>query len=150
MKTLVLLIFAAMFLFSCTEIKIEKISIRHSRIEKCHKENAFSENRIQSSLEGDWSWDYGYNPWAPELANGSDFEGYVLRFNKERTLQLFDNNGNEEYFTNYRIEYIRDYYELKVDESSQFIWGRLLICDNELLFWDSHIDGSDNFYCKID
>jgi len=40
------------------------------------------------------------------------------------------------------------YYELDLDEPSSYLHGRILLCDNQILFNASYIDGADNLFVR--
>ncbi|NOZ45546.1 MAG: hypothetical protein GXO79_02070 [Chlorobi bacterium] len=141
----------SLFTFSCIKLDKEpQRPISNSELWNCYNKTEWNENRIRESIIGKWKWIYTYDYWQPDDARYTDNENIVIEFFNDSTLNVINNNKFE--FSNrWSIRYANeDFYELKLDTSISFLWGRILICDDIIEFYASYEDLSDNYFKKID
>lgn len=115
---------------------------------ECHQKNSWDSLNIHDKLLGQWDWEYIQCFWDPEKGNYKDFLGMTVEFKSDNTLEV-KMNGQTTQSSTWKIANMGDGY-FKVDTNPLVVQlpGRILFCDDRVLFNDSYVDGCDNYFKK--
>jgi len=127
----------------CSKDNLEKIDTK--QLWNCYKALNYDSTKLAIKLIGTWKWT-AYQAEIPG-ANNADKEVF-LTLTKTGTYTVTENSvvitqGN----WNLKIVDFNSY-ELAVNEPSVYLYGRILLCENQVLFNNSYIDGSDNLFTR--
>lgn len=146
--------FALVTYTSCTRDKADSSTItntpkmiEYQRIMQCHADNNPLPTQITAAMEGSWLWIfrecpfYGENSYADKqvVIKFTDAGVYTVTENTVIVAQgiytLTKKNGTGEW-------------QIEVQQPSEYLYGHIYICGNELLFEDSYRDGCNNLFEK--
>ena len=131
--------------FSCSKDKLDQIDTK--QLWDCYKSQNYDSTKLASELLGTWKWTAYYSEIpGTNKANKDVF----LNLSKTGTFTVTENSvvitqGN----WNLRIADINNY-ELELNKPSTYLYGRIVLCENQVLFNNSYIDGSDNLFIKME
>lgn len=124
-----------------------KSGIDIQRLWDCNKSQNFDEVTLTSKLIGSWKW----------VAESCFWTGKTINADKDVIITL--NQGGSFSVKEDSIEITNGIWKLKdadsgilgldLDHKSGYLYGRILICDNEVLFNHSYIDGCDNLFLRV-
>jgi hypothetical protein len=127
---------------SCTKDSNIKTDIQ--RLWDCNASQHYDSTKLAGKLIGSWQW--------------SEMSSEGVSKPKDKNVTVTFTSGKfsvAENFTvvtrgNWQLKKVdNDILGLSMDTPSVFLYGRILICDDEVLFNDSYIDGADNFFSRI-
>ena len=112
----------------------------------CNASQNFDSTKLANSIIGNWKW----TTHSSEIGGTQNADKVVtVTFTADGTFAVSENSiivtsGNWELK-------IKDsnIYGLDLDNPSIYLYGRILLCDNQVLFNSSYIDGSDNLFTRI-
>ncbi len=150
MKHTFLLVALIVFFTSCDTEEISKRPISEADMWNCYKDSEWTDAKIKNALIGKWKWIYSESYWAPDKGNNTENENTVIEFLNDSSLQI-SVNGEPIGVTNWTIEFKDgELYGLLQDSTiTTLLYGRILICGETAMFNNSYIDGSDNYFKKI-
>lgn len=117
----------------------------------CNEAENWDEQTLQEALIGEWKWMKSVNPWFPDAPNPADSMTVVIAFHADGNMQFIE-EGNTEFTTGWDLV-VEDWSLLGVQLdtiATDLLYGRILLCNDILLFNNSYIDGADNYFKKID
>ena len=140
-----------LFILSCEKEDVPKRPISQTDIWNCYNDSEWSELRVRNQLIGKWKWIYSENFWAPDEGWNTESENTLIEFSNDSTLGIIV-NGNLENTTKWMVTHKDgDLYGLEMDSTiTTLLYGRILVCGEILIFNNSYIDGSDNYFKKIE
>ena len=144
--SIVLLILSA--IQSCKKDGESSARIDMKELWDCNAAQNFDSAKLASKLIGAWKWTaqscYG-SGYKTNLAD----KNVKVTFTSTGTFTVMENSiivtqGN------WKLK-IQDVtiYGLDLDHTSEYLHGRILLCDNRVLFNASYIDGCDNLFVRI-
>ena len=114
----------------------------------CYGQKSWDSTSIHNALIGKWSWEYITCYWKPESANNEDFKSLSIEFKQNDSLEL-KQNGLLTQKSSWDISKLSDgYFKLLVNPIVLQLPGKVLICGDRVLFYDSYVDGCDNYFKK--
>jgi hypothetical protein len=135
-----ILIFISIFIF----IGCKKDNIDVNSFQNCNNSFRLDSAATANKLSGSWLWlkqscDGGVSKKADK--------NIKVTFNSIGTFSVMENTtvitqGN------WKLELVNGNWELNTNSLSQYLDGRILFCDNQLLFSASNKDGCDNLFTK--
>jgi len=148
MKNLLIIsafIFISLLTFSCSKDKLDQIDTK--QLWDCYKSQNYDSTKLASELLGTWKWT-AYHVEVPGTNKAN--KDVFLNLTKTGTFTVTENSvvitqGN----WNLRIVDINNY-ELELNNPSTYLYGRIVLCENQVLFNNSYIDGSDNLFIKME
>jgi len=112
----------------------------------CHGTTAWDSLTIHTNLLGKWEWEYIQCFWNPEDGNNEDFRGMLVEFKPDNTLEV-KVNGQITQTSTWKVANLNDgYWGITVSPVVIQLPGRILFCDERVLFNDSYLDGCDNYF----
>lgn len=129
----------------CSKDKLDQIDTK--QLWDCYKSQNYDSTKLASNLIGTWKWtEYYAEIPRTNKANKDVF----LNLTKTGTYTVTENSvvitqGN----WNLRVVDF-DNYELELNKPSTYLYGRIVLCENQVLFNNSYIDGSDNLFVRTD
>ncbi len=150
MKNTFLILALAFFCVSCHKEEISDRPMSQKNMWNCYKNSEWSAGKIRDVLIGKWQWAYTESYGAPGKGRKTEKENTVIEFFKNSGLQV-SVNGKLIGSTNWTIKHEDgELYGLELDSTiTTLLYGRILICGDMLEFNNSYIDGSDNYFKKI-
>jgi hypothetical protein len=142
MRLIIIILILTLILNSC-----KKETINLNEFWQCNKSQNLDTIAIANKLTGSWTWrkqscsSSGKTILADKIVK--------VTFNSNRTFSLSENaiivtQGN------WKLKIVdSNIYGLDLTPQSEYLYGRILFCNDEVLFNDSYIDGCDNLFCKI-
>ena len=97
---------------------------------------------ILQKLQGSWQWKK-YGTLASAIRDAD--KNITLTFDSDSTFSVVENSNTIQQGT-FRIINYSTYYGLRSEPYSGYIGGSIYFCDNQLLFINSIVDGSDNLF----
>lgn len=135
----------------CDKEEITQRPMSETDIWNCYTNSEWTELKIRTELIGRWKWIYSENFWAPDKGRNAENENTVIEFLSDSTLNVIV--GGELQNSTKWIVTSKDgeLYGLELDAAvTTLLYGRILICDEIVEFNNSYIDGSDNYFKKIE
>ncbi|MBX2962506.1 MAG: hypothetical protein KF687_08340 [Cyclobacteriaceae bacterium] len=117
---------------------------------KCHYDQDLSYESTKTRIAGLWEWRYVIccGETSKPYQNSTESKGLQIEFNADGTGSLNVNNTTKEFTWDIDLKGTNLYGFSTTPFISQ-IHGRLLFCDNIMMCNTSYLDGSDNFFEKI-
>lgn len=146
------LIFTSMFLIlSCDKEDVSQRPMSQTEIWDCYNDLEWKDIKIRNELIGRWKWIYSENYWAPDKGWNTENENTLIEFLNDSTLNIIV-NGELENTTKWIVTpKDGELYGLELDSAiSTLFYGRILICGETVEFNNSYIDGSDNYFKRIE
>lgn len=118
-------------------------------IQSCHLSASWDSTSIRNKLLGKWEWEYIRCFWEPEKGNYDDFKGLSVHFKSDNTVEVSQNGMLAQQSTwhivllndgNYKITTIPLVFQLP---------GRILFCEQRVVFMDSYVDGCENYFVRM-
>ena len=145
----VITLLLSLALFGCEKQKTPHPPKSLEDMHSCQHNKEWSTKSLRDSLVGKWRWLYTQNFWAPEAAHYTTNQELFIRFRSDSLLHVTA-QGDTLHTTKWQVILNRnDSYELGLQEPHQYLYGNILICEDLLLFNNSYVDGSDNFFERI-
>ncbi len=140
-----------LFILSCEKEDVSQRPMSQTDIWKCYNNSEWSELKIRNELIGKWKWIYNESFWYPNDGRNTESENTVIEFSNDSTITIIV-NGNSEDTTKWMVTpKDGELYGLELDSSvTTLLYGRILICGEILEFNNSYIDGSDNYFKRIE
>jgi hypothetical protein len=114
----------------------------------CYGQTSWDSTSIHNALVGKWQWEYIKCYWNPENANNEDFKTLSIEFKQNDTLEV-KLNGQITQISSWDVVRLNDgYFKLSVNPIVLQLPGKVLFCEHRVLFYDSYIDGCDNYFKK--
>lgn len=150
MKNLLLVLTLIFFCISCRKEDISERPMSQNDIWNCYNNLEWTDVKVKDALIGKWKWIYSESYWAPNKGRNTEKENTVIEFFSDSTLQILE-NGELLGTTNWTVNpKDGELYGLELDSTiTSLLYGRILICGEILEFNDSYIDGSDNYFNKV-
>ena len=115
---------------------------------QCHGQGSWDSTKIHNALIGKWKWEYIKCYWNPEDANSEDYKNLAIEFKQNDTLEVKLNNQITQR-SSWHLTMLNDgYFKLSVTPIVLQLPGKVLFCDDRVLFYDSYTDGCDNYFKK--
>lgn len=127
---------------SCT--KDTSVNNDIQRLWDCNASQNFDSTKLAEKLIGSWQWTES----SSELATKKTDKKVVVTFTADRRFYVIENSA---IITqgNWRLKIVDSgILGLSLDTTSQFLYGRILLCKTQVVFNDSYRDGTDNFFVK--
>jgi hypothetical protein len=150
--TLVLLIMGISF--SCKKTKLteeliqQKPPVTLDSMLQCSGQRSWDSTSIHDYLIGKWQWEFISCYYNTENANGEDYKNLSIEFKQNDSLEVKVNNQITQVSSWYVTRLNDGYFKLTVNPIVYQLPGKVIICDNRVLFYDSYTDGCDNYFKK--
>ncbi|NPD48210.1 hypothetical protein [Lentimicrobium sp. S6] len=151
MRNIIFVALITLFCLSCDKEEITERPMSQTDIWNCYNDSEWSDVKIKNALIGKWKWTYTESYWAPENGMNTESENTVIEFFNDSSLQIIENGE----LTNTAKWTVKpkdgELFGLELDSTiTTLLYGRILICGVTLECNNSYIDGSDNYFIKID
>lgn len=114
----------------------------------CSGQTNWDSASLHNALVGKWQWEYIKCYWYPEKANNEDFKNLTLEFKQHDSLEV-KLNGLVTQNSSWHVTKLNDgYFKLLVNPIVLQLPGKILFCGDRVLFYDSYVDGCDNYFQK--
>ena len=143
-QSIALLLSVPLILFACKKEETPPISL--TEMWDCHSQTAWDSLKTKKALIGEWEWEYIQCAWSPKGPNGYEYKGLTIEFKSDNSLTVKE-NGQTIQLSNWRVvDGDLGYFALSVDPEVAQFSGRILVCDDNLVFNSSHIELCDNYF----
>jgi len=113
---------------------------------RCHYLINWDSVSISNKLIGLWQWEFIECYWNPENANSEDYKGLTVEFKTDKTVIVKD-NGQVLQTSTWGITKLNDgYYKIDATPIVGQLFGKILFCDDRVVFSDTYVDGCDNYF----
>ena len=137
-----LFLLALTLFFSCSK----KDTIDVPAFWQCNKNQNLDSTAIANKLLGSWVW-AKQSCWDDNKVRAAD-KNVIVNFNINGNFNKVE-NGTVITQGTWKLKIVdSNMYGLELTQPSQYLHGRILFCDNEVLFNDSYRDGCDNVFNK--
>ncbi len=145
-KEIIYLAILIIVISSCTKDSLPFID--QYRMYKCDDTVLKDSILVSNVLIGKWEWRYISCPWISNPANENDYRGLSMHFNKDHTLHYKQNNITLDTSSwNLILDNNKDY-KLKIGQKQSQYGDFIIICNDVLEFYNSHVDGCDFYFKK--
>ncbi len=149
MKKNILIIISVMvglFINSCTKDK--SLDIDWQGIQKCNDAMHLDTTAIANKLIGKWQLKSWYCGECTNPGTHNPDKIVIVTFTSSRQFTVTENSAVEAQ-GNWNIGRVgTNNWGLQSSSSSKYLYGYILICDNQVMFSNSYIDGSDNLFYR--
>lgn len=136
---------------NCNKNDGDLVPINQATMFNCHNKQQWNETSVANALIGKWKWIYSESYWAPENGKSTESRNIILELFSDSTMTLTEDgtlNGGAKWIVG--ISDV-DTYGIGLDTAiTGLVRGRIFFCGNLLEFNDSYIDGSDNYFRRIE
>jgi hypothetical protein len=133
------------FLAGLTACKKEKLDI--NSFSQCNQSQNLDSTAISAKLIGTWAWSK-QSCFDVDGTKKADRNVKVI-FSPDGTFQVNENTTALTQGSWMVVQVDRfGSWGLNLSSESEYLYGRLLFCDNQLLFNNSYVDGCDNLFNK--
>lgn len=152
-----LMAFILLTLISCQKEELQK-ELTNQELWNCHTAEALSEAALKQRLIGTWNWKNKACPFNPnDVPTDTEHAGLSAEFKSDNSLTI---KQDEEIVFQTTWSLIESEtavhvppipsYQLRTDLFVDQFLGVIVLCEDELLFMSSYIDGCDNRFEKED
>ena len=117
----------------------------------CHHKQQWTETSVTNALIGKWQWIYSESYWAPGDGKNTESRNIILEFFSDSTMILTEDgilNGEAKWIVGIKDV---DSYGIGLDTAiTELVRGRIFFCGDLVEFNESYIDGSDNYFRRIE
>jgi len=138
-----ILLFLAIFA-GLTSCKKDKLDI--NSFWQCNQSQNLDTTAISNKLSGSWTWTK-QSCFGAGKVKAAD-RNIKVTFANNHTFSVTENSNFITQGTWKLTQVDGNSWGLDISSPSEFLYGRLLFCDNQVLFNDSYIDGCDNLFTK--
>lgn len=148
-----LALFVAMAASSCRKEKADQTSPAPSpdfdlgHIMTCHKEQNRYPSQIISGLEGTWLWVSNTCFWSGDSTFTAD-RHVVVTFSDAGMYKVFEDSKVESEGTWKLSQAGDDVWSISTTKQSRYLHGYVWLCEDELVFFSSYIDGCDYYFTR--
>jgi len=136
-------------LFSCEKQNNPQPPLSLEDMHSCHQKKDWHAELLRDSLLGEWRWLYTQNFWAPEAAHYTTNQEVFISFRPDSLLHIVVREDTL-HTTKWQVSLRRtNMYQLVLEEPHQYLHGDIVLCEDLLLFNNSYVDGSDNFFERV-
>ncbi len=141
MRLIIIILTLTLILNSC-----KKETINLNDFWQCNKSQNLDTTAIASKLTGSWTWKKQSCFWSGKTIRAD--KAVKVTFNSNRTFSLSENSIIVTQGI-WKLKIVdSNMYGLDLTQPSEYLYGRILFCSDEVLFNDSYIDGCDNLFGK--
>lgn len=115
---------------------------------RCYSVMSWDSAVIHDALINTWEWEFIKCYWKPEDANGEDFKGLSVQFKQNDSLEVKLNNQLTQVSSWSIVRLNDEYFKLSTSPFIPQLPGKILLCGDRILFYDSYVDGCDNYFKK--
>lgn len=143
---------AMMLMYACNRKKADAINLPQAvapieiqRITDCHKQHNIYPSQIVARIEGTWVLQ---SVACSMSGTQSADKQVVVTFNDGGLYKVFESSRlvSEGSWTLSRSG--DDMWEISTSLSTPYLHGQVLLCNGELVFYSSYLDGCDHYYVK--
>ncbi len=127
-------------------IQTESPPVALSGMVLCHNRISWDSAAIRNKLIGKWQWEFISCYWNREDANSRDFKGLTVVFKQDNTLEVTANEQSKKTATWSVVKLNDGNYTLAVSPIVLQLPGRVIFCEDRVVFSDSYVDGCDNYF----
>jgi len=112
----------------------------------CNNSQGLDSLATANKLSSSWLWSKQYcdNGMGTKKAD----KNIKIIFNSIGTFSILENSISISQGT-WKLKKVEDnLYALNLSQPSKYLYGRILFCDNQVLFSNSYLDGCDNLFTK--
>lgn len=149
MKTsiIVVLISLNFLLPSCEKLNFSKEPMSPKEASDCHKQFEWNRPMVRDALTGKWMWIYSKSYFGREMQ--SKDQNVFVEFLSDSTL-VVTGKGTQAQMAHWQVVPADGgLYELDLDPSISLFYGRIYFCNDLVKFNFSYLDGTDNFFQKV-
>jgi len=130
-----------------TIIACKKDRIDAASFQQCHNAQNLDSLSISNTLIGSWTWSKQYCFWPDKTIKAN--KKVQVTFNSNATFTVFE-NSNVIAQGNWKLMRVDNYnnWGLQLNPGSSYLYGRILLCNDQVLFNNSFIDGCDNLFYR--
>ncbi len=131
----------------CLTIFAGIISCKKDRLDinsfwQCNQSQNLDTTAISSKLIGSWGWAKQSCETGAKPAN----RNIKVTFKSDRTFAVNESSNNLTQGTWKLVQVDGSSWQLDLSTPSEFLYGRILFCNNQVLFNNSYRDGCDNLF----
>lgn len=146
-QSLALFLILSLALLACNqEENFPDPPVSHTEMWNCYQKTSWDSLKIKNALVGEWEWEYIACAWNLKAASYDEFKELTVEFKPDNTVAVKENGQTIETSSWKVIDGDADLFALSVDTKVAPLYGRILICDNRVVFNGSYIDLCDNYY----
>ena len=128
--------------------KLQQPPVSLANMLQCHSETFWDSISVHHALIGQWQWKFIRCYWSPETANGEDYKTLTIEIKENDSLEVKINNQITQSSSWSVTNLNNGYYAITTDPIVPQLSGKVLFCGDDLLFYDSYVDGCDNYFEK--
>jgi hypothetical protein len=141
-----LILFCLTIIVALNSCKKEELKLDINSYWQCNKSQNLDTTAISNKLLGSWVWSKKFCFWEAKTILAD--KNIKVTFNFDRT--FFVNEGSSTLTQGtWKLKKVDvSSWGLDLTSTSEYLYGHILFCDNQVLFNDSYIDGCDYLFNK--
>ncbi|MFA9388316.1 MAG: hypothetical protein ACERKD_00825 [Prolixibacteraceae bacterium] len=144
-----LIVLFGIVLSNCNDSNVDEPPFDINENLACYNKTEWDSQLIKNKLIGTWNWVYTQSYSSPDNGINTEPSNINIRFDNDSILTFIENEKTK-FTTRWNVvSKENSYFEIDTDSTINHIFGRIIICDDHLLFNGSYIDLSDNYFNKI-
>jgi hypothetical protein len=113
---------------------------------QCNNSQNLDSASISNKLTGSWTWTKQSCFWSGKTTNAD--KNVKVIFNSNATFSVSENT-NIVTHGSWKLTIVdSNMWGLDLTSPSDYLYGRIIFCENQVLFNNSYIDGCDNLFFK--
>lgn len=138
-------------LLLCLTILVGLISCKKDKLDinsfwQCNQSQNLDTTAISNKLLGSWTWAKQSCFWAGKIKIAD--KNIKVTFKGDHTFSVIESSNVLSQGTWKLMQVDGTSTGLDLSTPNEFLYGRILFCDNQILFNDSYRDGCDNLFNK--
>ena len=127
-------------------ISCKKENIDLNSFWECNKSQNLDTTAISVKLVGSWTWAKQSCFWEGKTKSAD--RNIKVTFNNNHTFSINENSNTLTQGTWKIVQVDGNSWEFDLSSPGEYLYGRILFCNNQVLFNDSYRDGCDNVFNK--
>lgn len=147
------LVYLFVIFLSCD--KTVDIPYSLSDLKNCYKQQSYNDQSLKSKLIGRWAWKFVQCGGCEEFHSDSEEKDLEVAFNQDNLIEIY-RHENLIYEGEWLLEPSPEegYYRMIINPSFTInlhvgLYGDIIVCEDDLLFYISYVDGYDNYFKRI-
>ncbi len=138
----------AFLVMSCEQERLAVPEIKANEFWDCHKSQELDSIKLASKLVGAWTWKKQACYWGGKTVYAD--KDLQVTFTGNRICILRENSSIVSQGS-WKLKAVdSNMFVLDLEHSSIYLHGIILLCNGEVVFSDSYIDGCDYLFTKVD
>lgn len=145
-RLLLIAILLSVLFVACKEVFVPRAPASLQEMWDCNEDSGLDSLALRNALVGEWEWEYVSCFWTPNEASKTSSDGVSITFEPDGSLIVYETGKLVEAATWQLGPGDSGTFEMQTNPRVNYLYGRILLCKDRVLFNHSYIDGCDNYF----